>query len=249
MVRNINQPKRDHYWLTLLCLMLFMLGCAEGALWRTGHLSPWARNRWAEEEKVADTLFSKRRKMEEQVAQAQSGTPEQRQRVAGDLTEIVRQDSVLLIRLHAVRLLGRIESPAAIEGLEIASRDYNADVRMAAIEAWQFKTGDAAVPQLQRLLANDTNVDVRLAATRALGNFSQNQVLDVLELALNDSDPALQLAAAESLRSATGKPFGRDITAWQDFIAQNRSTPPITTETSSETRRAQLPGSNDFLPR
>ena len=44
------------------CLMLLALigatvGCAEGPLWRLGQLSPWAREKWAAEEKIADTLF------------------------------------------------------------------------------------------------------------------------------------------------------------------------------------------------
>jgi hypothetical protein len=45
-------------------------GCAEGPLWRAGQYNPWVRSQWAEEEKIADTLFTRKRRMENVVAQA-----------------------------------------------------------------------------------------------------------------------------------------------------------------------------------
>ena len=68
-------------------------------------------------------------------------------------------------------------------------------------------------------IRDSTNIDVRLAATRALGNFPVSQAASAIGLALNDPDPALQLRAAESLQAVTGEPFGRDIPAWQEYVA------------------------------
>lgn len=206
--------------LVLLASCLFMLGCAKGMLWKTGQLSPWARQQLAEEEKIADTLFSKRRRMDERVASARNGSAEMQQLVAEELGGVIAKDSVLLIRLHAVKLLGELNCPAAIDALETASRDNNTDIRVAAIEAWKNKTPDVAISQLQQLVGSDTNVDVRLAATRALGQFKGTPAIRALSLALNDPDPALQLRAADSLRVATGQPFGRDVVAWQEYVQQ-----------------------------
>lgn len=205
-------------WVSVCCLLCS--GCAKGMLWKTGHLSPWARQKLAEEERIADTLFTKRRRMDEKVSTAQNGSIESQQQVAEELGEVIANDSVLLIRLHAVKLLGELSCPGAVDALETASRDFNTDIRVAAIEAWKKKSPDVAIAQLQQMVGSDTNVDVRLAATRALGQFSGNQAVRALSLALNDPDPALQLRAADSLRAATGQPFGRDIVAWQEYVQQ-----------------------------
>jgi hypothetical protein len=93
------------------------------------------------------------------------------------------------------------------------------------VEAWRKKSPDIAISQLQNMLGSDTNIDVRLAATRALGGFSGGQAVRALGLALNDSDPALQLRAADSLRTSTGQPFGRDIEAWQNYVQQQSTNP------------------------
>jgi HEAT repeat protein len=77
-----------------------------------------------------------------------------------------------------------------------------------------------AVPQLQEIIGSDTNVDVRLSATKALGNFSGRQAVSAISLALNDSDPALQLRAMESLASASGENLGLNVGAWKNYVAR-----------------------------
>jgi hypothetical protein len=202
----------------ILAMMLLIGGCAEGAFWRMGRFSPKVREKWAEEEKIADTLFVKKRRMEEGVSRAQNGTLDEKQRVARELGEIVYRDTVLLTRIHAVRLLGQLDCPASNEILENALKDFNSDIRIASIDAIQYKSGDVAVPLLKRVISGDTNTDVRLAATRALGKYKGNQAIEALALAINDNDPALQLRGAESLRAVTGQPYGKNIAAWQDYV-------------------------------
>ncbi len=211
--------------LSFLVLLVIVSGCAKGMLWKTGQLTPWGRKQLAEEEKFADTLFNKRRRLDESVAAAKNGSLEAQQQVAEELSKTISEDSILLMRLHAVKLLGELENPAAIEALETASRDYNTDIRIAAIEAWKKKPANIAVAQLQQMVGSDTNVDVRLAATRALGQFPGEATTRALSLALNDPDPALQMRAADSLRASTGQPFGRDIVAWQEYVQQHVKTP------------------------
>ncbi len=202
------------------CLLLLVTGCAEGPLWQSGRYSPWARNKWAEEEKIADTLFARKQRMTESVESVLGAPVEQQQTVAKELGEIVRRDPVLLLRLHGVKLSGKLKCPAAIQTLEDASRDYNTDIRVAAIKAWEKMPDDVAIAQLQEMIGSDTNIDVRLAATRALGNFSGVKAVQALSLALNDTDPALQLRAAESLQKTTGESLGRDVIAWQDYVSR-----------------------------
>ncbi len=204
----------------LISLSVAVSGCAEGPMWRSGKLSPWARNKWAAEEQIADTLFVRKQRMTESVNSVLHAPIDEQERVADELAEIVHRDPVLLLRLHGVKLLGELNCPSALETLKTISRDYNTDVRLAAIKAWENKPTEHSIPQLQEMIGSDTNVDVRLAATRAVGTFSGTQAVQALSLALNDPDPALQLRATESLQSVTGEPLGRNVVAWQEFVKQ-----------------------------
>lgn len=205
--------------LCLVAIVSLFSGCAEGPLWRMGKYTPWAQNKWAEEEKIADTLFTKKKNMTEMVNQASLGAIEQQQEAASALSNVASRDPVLLLRLHAVDQLGRLPCPAAVDALANAAQDRNSDVRLAAVKAFQALPADKAIPNLQRMVGSDTDVDVRLAATRALGDFSGRQSVAAIALALNDTDPALQLRAAESLQAVTGEAFGRNVKAWQDYVA------------------------------
>ena len=63
--------------LFLLAVSLILFGgCAEGMFWKTGYLSPWARQQWSAEEAIAATAFARREKMEEVVENALAGTEE-----------------------------------------------------------------------------------------------------------------------------------------------------------------------------
>ena len=202
-----------------------LTGCADGPLWKTGKYVPWARNQWAAEEQIADTLFSRKREMSEAVASVQGAPVEDQQRVAQSISEVVLRDPVLLLRLHGVDLLGKLNCPQAIQTLRDASNDNSPDIRIAAIKSWQRMSPDVAIPQLQNIIGSDTNIDVRLAATRALGNFNGQQAVSAASLALNDNDPALQLRAAESLQRITGESIGRDISKWQQYVGNVQPAP------------------------
>ena len=205
--------------LLFLAVSLFS-ACAEGPLWRTGSLSPWVREQWSAEEQIADTLFKRKREMNEAVSNVLNSPTQEQDKIARELSEIVRNDQVLLLRLNAVHLLGQLNCPESIDALKQASTDPDPDIRIAAIQSWKNLSANVAIGQLQEIIGSDTNTDVRLAATRALGNFTGENAVRALALALTDSDPALQVRATESLRSVTGENIGADVAAWQNFVQQ-----------------------------
>lgn len=227
-----------------LILLLFALtalsGCAEGTFWKMGQYSPWAREQWSEEEKIADTLFKRKRELNARVEQVSGMAATSQEPVAKELLQVIQQDPVLLIRLHAVKLLGNLSCPSAYSGLEQASRDGTSDVRIAAIRSVESLSGEIAIPILQNILGSDTNIDVRLAATRALGNFPGERTIRVLTTALRDNDPALQVRATESLERVTGESLGPDVLAWQQYVDQYL-------QDSAETNPASTPDASDSL--
>ena len=72
---------------------------------------------------------------------------------------------------------------------------------------------------------SDTNVDVRIAATTALGRFQGPQAIQALGEALDDSDPAIQYLAMESLRQSTGEKLGNDVRQWKQLVQGTLANP------------------------
>ncbi len=229
--------RRFEFWAIVLFLGTISAfpGCAEGPLWRTGYLSPWVREKWNEEHRVQATYATKKAELRELVKNANKGSDSQKRQVAKQLGQIVEADPVLLLRIEAVKLLGQLDFVSGkldltIEPLRKASQDPEPDVRKAAIAALKNRGDQKARMELQGIVSRDTNLDVRLAATRALGNYTDNDVLRALAPALDDKNPAIQYRATKSLRDVTGQDFGEDVLAWKEYIRSKIGNP---TETKS----------------
>jgi HEAT repeat protein len=111
-------------------------------------------------------------------------------------------DTATIIQVEALSSLGRTKNPAALELLTSIARPEPA----AAVEKVSAK-------DKQQVL------DLKVAAVRALGNFSQSQSTEALLLVLEkEKDVALHDRAVESLELATGKKLGDDAKAWEDTL-------------------------------
>ena len=55
---------------------------------------------------------------------------------------------------------------------------------------------------------------MRIVIIRALGRFKNQQVYDTVTEALNDRDPAVQLAATDSMKELTGLDYGDTPEPW-----------------------------------
>ncbi|MEZ6092686.1 MAG: HEAT repeat domain-containing protein [Pirellulaceae bacterium] len=197
-----------------------LAGCAEGPFWRLGRYSPWATQKWSEEEQLANTLFEQKKEMNEWVAAVSDRSATEQNEAASKLADIALRNPVLLVRLQAVRKLGELNCPNSQAALRQAYSDPDASVRLAVVEAWRKMSDDVAVPELQKILGSDTNIDVRLAATKALGDFPGSQSVSALRLALTDPDPAIRRRGTQSMARVTGESFGADIRKWQNYANQ-----------------------------
>ena len=203
--------------LSVLCLP--SSGCAKGALWQLGYLSPQARKQWAEEEKVAKSWPTVRAEMTALVDQAKVSSPADQQRVAARLSEMIQKDNRVLVRLHATDLLGELSPEVAMSAVNAATQDRETDVRVAACRVYGKMKTDDALTQLHAIMQRDEQSDVQIAAVRAMGTFKSPRAAQLLRYALDSEQPALQLAAADSLKSITGQKFGNDIPKWQEHVA------------------------------
>jgi HEAT repeat protein len=80
---------------------------------------------------------------------------------------------------------------------------------------------------LSQAVAGDGDLDVRIAAARELGSFPHDDTPQALRPALDDNDPALQLAATTSLQTVTGRTeYGHSVPTWREYLDGNDPAPP-----------------------
>jgi hypothetical protein len=200
-----------------LCLLLAMqLGCANGPLSDLAALSPFARESDGGG-RYGPTPGQQVAEIQTIGREARDAEPATRQQIAAELAQRLMSESDPLLRERIVMALTPLAAPAATDALRQAVQDKNHAVRLRAVRAWENRPAAEAVPVLAEVLASDTNTDVRLAATRALGQFKDPAAVRPLSVALEDSDPALQFRAVQSLKKITNRDLGADLTAWRRF--------------------------------
>lgn len=195
-------------------------------MYHLGGLNPWAREKWDEDERYIDTLYARREKLRSLAKRAKQLPTAEQERVSHDLVRLANEDSIVLIRIEAIRTLGAFPTPAASRALHQALKDSDTDVRIAAIEAWERRGGQEAFDALRGAVGSDADIDVRLAATRALATFQGPGTEQALAIALNDKDPALQYRAMESLRKVSRRDYGNNVVAWRDYVQGGNPPPP-----------------------
>jgi HEAT repeat protein len=112
-------------------------------------------------------------------------------------------DTANIIQCEALTALGHTKNPAAVDLLARVARPGPSTVVEASEQDKQ------------------ANRDLRIAAVRALGNFSHYQATEALVVVLEkDKDVALHNRALESLQASTGQKLADDPKAWQDLLHQ-----------------------------
>lgn len=197
-------------------------GCAKGPLRGLSFLSPHAQQLLAEEEKIAKSWPTLREEMTAMVDQANKGSSQQQRIAAQRLEEYLTPDTPTLKRLHATDLLGKLPSEYSVNGLGIAAKDDEVDVRITACRSLGEIADRNALMKLREIINSDSDKDVQIAATRALGNIRSPETLASLKEALASKHPALQISATESLAKLTGQDFGRDVPKWEQYLAAGR---------------------------
>ncbi|MBI3465303.1 MAG: HEAT repeat domain-containing protein [Planctomycetes bacterium] len=164
-------------------------------------------------------------KLQELSATARDGGDAEQERVSAELAQTIQTEEDPLIRAEILRVLAVCRTATAAAVLTAAMRDADHDVRVVCCEAWAEQGGEQATRALTDLLANDKNVDVRLAAARALGRLGDPAATTALATALEDGDPAMQYRAVQSLRTVSGRDFGNDANAWREFASGGNPQP------------------------
>lgn len=164
------------------------------------------------------------------------GTKQEQDMVVNLLVTAAKSERQPLCRLAAIESLGHFQDPRAAEGLKDAF--YAADnfasetttiIRCQCLTALGETKNPGAVDLLVKIVREPTalgseqerqqQLDLRIAAARALGNFNQPQGVEALVHVLDtEKDIALRDRAHESLQVATGKKLPPDAKAWEEAL-------------------------------
>lgn len=178
----------------------------------------WYRSQWMEDEQARPSLHARLEELEALRSRAGRMSGVEQAQIAANLSRSLADDPTPLYRAHVVRTLAELSAPAATEALRSAVHDRDVSVRIAACAAWGHRGTEDAIPVLAEVLSRDTDRDVRIAAARELENYRISGVIPALGIALDDSDPALQHRAIQSLEIVTGQNFGNSVPAWRQFV-------------------------------
>ncbi len=155
-------------------------------------------------------------------------SPEQQQ-YTSQLALQIQQEPDPLVREAIVRAIAEFRTPMAQRVLEAGLADEDQGVRIACCKALGRRGDRQAAATLGRSLREDGDLDVRVAATRALGQLRAPEAVPELLAALEDRDPALQYAGVEAMRTATGEELGTSVSAWREYALARRQVRPAPT--------------------
>lgn len=226
MSRKCNDVWRDSRGLLhgVLLLLAIAVGCAESPISKMARLNPFSSRATYDKTRYGLAPADRVEELRSVAKQAEELSSTRQQLVSEQLSTRLEYESDPIIRREIVKTLAAFSTPGAIAGLNKALQDKDAQVRIAACEAWKQLGGPAAVDALARTLGSDTDIDVRLAATAGLASFHDPKAVRALALALDDPDPALQYRAVQSLQSVSDQDLGNDVNAWRQY-AQNVGPP------------------------
>ena len=161
-------------------------------------------------------------------------TPEQ-QELTAQLARQIQVEPDPLVRGTIVETLAAFNTPLASQVMAAGLRDSDPIVRRKCCHYLGERGDLAAIEPLAHALREDKEMDVRVAATKALGRMQSPEALKALTAALEDRDPALQFAAVQSVKQISGQDFGGDVRAYLQY-AQGEN-PTITKPQTSVAER------------
>lgn len=192
-------------------------GCAETTLSRYNKYNPFRQDDWAADEQYGTKPGQKVSELYGLADNGASLPPAEQTRYSQLIFSQFAEEPDPQIRAAMIRAVAQLSAPEAVATLKAGQSDRDTFVRLAVCQSWQKRGGPESIEALAGIIASDTNVDVRIAATRALGTFQDPAAVRGLAVALDDNDPALQYRAMESLRNVSGKDYGGNVHAWREF--------------------------------
>lgn len=220
--------------LTLLLPVVLLAGC------QSGPLSSWF---FAQQDRT--TYQTPRMRMDEALAMGDQAngedTPDQQQLVV-DLARKIQTEPDPLVRESIVKAVAGFRTPLASQVLTAGLQDSAPLVRRRCCTVIGERGDATLATALAETAQNDSDLDVRIEAVRALGGMPSPETNTALIAAMEANDPAIQFAAVQSMKQTTGKDFGGDVRAYLAYAKGENSADTQDEQTSVASRLGR------FLP-
>ena len=204
-----------------------LAGCADGPLPEMRRLNPWVRKAWDEDEQRVTTYHRKVKDLADLRAKASHMSPAERDDTAAHLAARLREEKSPVMRGEFVRTLAVFPAPVAQEAVLASLSDESSSVRVIACKALGRQPTPEGFQGLAHALTSDGDLDVRIVAAQELGKYRGFEAPKALRPALDDRDPALQLAAMQSLEAIDGhKEYRRNVAVWREHLDGGNPAPP-----------------------
>lgn len=152
-------------------------------------------------------------------ARADKADMAEQQQICEQLARQIQTEPDPLVRLEIQDTIAGFQAPLAQRMLVAGLKDEDVDVRLTCCYRLAERAELATVGPLRETLNSDPELDVRLAAIDALAKIQSTETVSALGTALQDRDPAVQYAAVQALKTATGEDLGNDVATWQQYVA------------------------------
>jgi hypothetical protein len=153
----------------------------------------------------------------EMAPRARDATDAEQARMCEELAQQIRTEPDPIVRKAIQETIAEFKVPLASAVLLAGLHDDDRDVRVTCCRLLGQRNEDKVVEPLGKLIAEDGDLDVRLAAVDALGAMKSKSAVAALAAALKDRDPALQYAGVEAMKSVTGEKIGNDVEVWRQY--------------------------------
>lgn len=217
MSRMDNGFGRTALGVLLVSAALLLPGCAK----RFGGAWPFGEDQTAELKKYGPAPVQRVQTMQERAKKLAKATPEEKEAFAAEMARQMPNENDFNVRLAVIKMLAQMDTPSARAVLYAGMKDPEVEIRVKCCQAWTNKPSPETTHMLAEVLSGDTNLDVRMAAAKALSSARDKEAVAALGRALDDSDPGLRYCVMESLRYVTGKrSVGDDVDKWREIAKQ-----------------------------
>jgi HEAT repeat protein len=156
----------------------------------------------------------------EGAARARDADSTEQQRSIDEMVAQIRTERDPLVRRAIQESIAEYQVPLARDVLIAGLKDDDVEVQMTCCRKLGERAEPESIAALREVLQASDNLDLRLAATDALGQINTPEAIEALSVAIKDRDPALQYAGVEALKNLSGQDLGNDVKAWQQFTEQ-----------------------------
>jgi len=231
----MHKPRNKKHACRLTVLTVTLLitslqgGCQlkELSLVNWNSLDPTSYAEWAKDEEYETTWYQHSAHLKELRRESAELPIEEQKKHLLALGDNLAENRGTPLQLELVDTIGAFDIPESILLLGQASQADNPDVRIAACRQLAAQSSPERVDLLLARVVGDTHKDVRIAAMRALEHCQsaadQPKIRESLRNVLDDEDPAVQFAAAESLEGSSGLDLNGTVRLWKEVIDGDKS--------------------------